>query len=56
MLETELAYCSSCDDERMMELQATLEKTKAETKKLLFEAELLRLEIAAKKKELEEGN
>ncbi len=56
MLETELAYCSSCDDERMMELELHLEKQKAEIKKLLFEAELLRLEIQEKKKALESGS
>jgi hypothetical protein len=56
MLETELAYCSSCDDERMMELQLHLEKQKAEIKKLLFEAELLRLEIKEKKQALESGS
>ena len=52
MLETELAHCSSCDDERIMELELKMEKTKAETKKLQFEAELLKLEIELKKKEL----
>jgi hypothetical protein len=51
-----LAYCSSCDDERIAELELHLEKAKAETKKLLFEAELLRLEIDTKKKELQEEN
>ena len=56
MLEAELAYCSSCDDERRMELELHLEKQKAEIKKLLFEAELLRLEIKEKKKALESGS
>jgi hypothetical protein len=53
MLETELAYCSSCDEETMMQLQQMLEKQKAETKKLRLEAELLKIEIEIKKKELE---
>ncbi len=52
MLEAELAFCSSCDDERIMELELMLEKQKAETKKLMLEAELLHIEIALKKKEL----
>jgi len=54
MLETELAYCSSCDDERMMELEVMIEKQKAETKKLRLESELLLLEIELKKKQLAE--
>ena len=56
MLETELAYCSSCDAERMMELQLMLDKTKAETNKMMVETELMKLEIERRKKLLEAGD
>ncbi len=56
MLETELAYCSSCDDERMMELKLQLEKTKAETNKMMIETELMKLEVERRKKLLEAGD
>lgn len=56
ILETELAYCSSCDGERMMELEVILEKTKAETNRLMAETELMRLEIERRKKLLEAGD
>lgn len=56
MLETELAYCSSCDDERMYELELQNARTKAETKKLMMEAELMQLEIERRKKLLDAGD
>ena len=56
ILETELAYCSSCDSERMMELEVTLAKTKAETNKMMIETELMKLEIERRKKLLESGD
>ena len=56
MLETELAYCSSCDSERMMELELMIAKTKAETNKMEVETELMKLEIERRKKLLEAGD
>ena len=56
MLETELSYCSSCDDERMQELELLNARTKAETKKLMMETELMQLEIERRKKLLEAGD
>jgi hypothetical protein len=56
VLETELAHCSSVDAEKMLELELSLERSKAETRKLLLEGELMQFEIERRKKLLEAGN
>ncbi len=55
-IEAELAHCSSADAERMKELELALERTQAETRKLLLETELMHLEIERRKKLLEAGD
>jgi thermitase len=55
-IESELAYCSSCDPLRAADLEISLERKKAEARKLCLEAELLSIEVERRKKELAQGS
>lgn len=55
LYEAELAHCSSCEPERQVEVELTLEKAKSEARKLCLEAELLALEVQRRKALLGKG-
>ncbi|MCI0623913.1 MAG: S8 family serine peptidase [Acidobacteria bacterium] len=55
LYEAELAHCSSCEPERRVEVELSLERTKSEVRKLCLEAELLALEVERRKALLAKG-
>jgi len=56
VIEAELAHCSSCDPERMLELEVHLEKERAAARRLYMESEFMSMEIERRKKLLDAGN
>jgi len=55
MVEAELSHCSSCDGEKTLELEAKIEKEKAEARRIYMESELMKLEIDRRRRLLENG-